>query len=99
MIPFCSGLASYLIVRDLKVSCGSICTVTYVLAKVVKNKKDVANFSARKEDMPRQIEYKDSAKTMVIVHALPGSAHAFSEGNGTCLGVALRDFQFYYENA
>jgi CRP-like cAMP-binding protein len=26
---------------------------------VVKNKKDVANFSARKEDMPRQIEYKD----------------------------------------
>merc|ERR1712032_1034996 len=26
---------------------------------VVKNKKDIANFSARKEDMPRQIEYKD----------------------------------------
>lgn len=26
---------------------------------VVKSKKDIANFSARKEDMPRQIEYKD----------------------------------------
>jgi len=26
---------------------------------VVKNKKDIANFSARKEDMPRQIEFKD----------------------------------------
>eukprot|EP00929_Paragymnodinium_shiwhaense_P115328 TRINITY_DN840_c0_g2_i2.p1 TRINITY_DN840_c0_g2~~TRINITY_DN840_c0_g2_i2.p1 ORF type:complete len:794 (-),score=285.62 TRINITY_DN840_c0_g2_i2:180-2561(-) len=26
---------------------------------VVKSKKDVANFSARKEDMPRQIEYHD----------------------------------------
>merc|ERR1719476_940148 len=25
----------------------------------VKSKKDIANFSARKEDMPRQIEYKD----------------------------------------
>merc|ERR1712118_358431 len=24
---------------------------------VVKSKKDIANFSARKEDMPRQIEY------------------------------------------
>jgi len=26
---------------------------------VVKSKKDIANFSARKEDMPRQIEFKD----------------------------------------
>lgn len=26
---------------------------------VVKGKKDIANFSARKEDMPRQIEYHD----------------------------------------
>mmetsp|Transcript_28976 Transcript_28976/g.67430 ORF Transcript_28976/g.67430 Transcript_28976/m.67430 type:complete len:808 (-) Transcript_28976:288-2711(-) len=26
---------------------------------VVKSKKDIANFSARKEDMPRHIEYKD----------------------------------------
>jgi CRP-like cAMP-binding protein len=26
---------------------------------VVKSKKDIANFSARKEDMPRQLEYKD----------------------------------------
>merc|ERR1712224_461997 len=26
---------------------------------VVKSKKDIANFSARKEDAPRQIEYKD----------------------------------------
>lgn len=26
---------------------------------VVKSKKDIANFCARKEDMPRQIEYKD----------------------------------------
>jgi len=26
---------------------------------VVKSQKDIANFSARKEDMPRQIEYKD----------------------------------------
>jgi len=26
---------------------------------VVKSKKDIANFSARKEDMPRQIEYKE----------------------------------------
>merc|ERR1711879_879624 len=26
---------------------------------VVKSKKDIANFSARKEDMPRQIEYHD----------------------------------------
>jgi len=26
---------------------------------VVKSKKDLANFSARKEDMPRQIEYRD----------------------------------------
>jgi len=26
---------------------------------VVKSKKDLANFSARKEDMPRQLEYKD----------------------------------------
>jgi cGMP-dependent protein kinase len=26
---------------------------------IVKSKKDIANFSARKEDMPRQIEYKD----------------------------------------
>jgi len=26
---------------------------------VVKSKKDIANFSARKEDMPKQIEYKD----------------------------------------
>merc|ERR1712190_573281 len=26
---------------------------------VVKNKKDIANFSARKEDMPRQIDYHD----------------------------------------
>jgi len=26
---------------------------------VVKSKKDIQNFSARKEDMPRQIEYKD----------------------------------------
>jgi len=26
---------------------------------VVKSKKDIANFSARKEDMPRQIDYKD----------------------------------------
>jgi hypothetical protein len=25
----------------------------------VKNKKDIANFSARKEDMPKQLEYKD----------------------------------------
>jgi cGMP-dependent protein kinase len=28
---------------------------------VVKSKKDIANFSARKEDMPRQIEYKDDS--------------------------------------
>jgi len=26
---------------------------------IVKSKKDIANFSARKEDMPRQIEYQD----------------------------------------
>merc|ERR1712032_1417805 len=26
---------------------------------IVKSKKDIQNFSARKEDMPRQIEYKD----------------------------------------
>lgn len=26
---------------------------------VVKSKKDIANFSARKEDMPKQLEYKD----------------------------------------
>jgi len=26
---------------------------------VVKSKKDLANFSARKEDMPKQLEYHD----------------------------------------
>merc|ERR1719296_217235 len=26
---------------------------------VIKSAKDIANFSARKEDMPKQIEYKD----------------------------------------
>ena len=26
---------------------------------VVKSKKDIANFSARKEDMPKAIEYRD----------------------------------------
>jgi len=26
---------------------------------VVKNAKDIANFSARKEDMPKQLEYRD----------------------------------------
>merc|ERR1712232_948847 len=35
------------------------CTIDVPYKPVVKSKKDIANFSARKEDMPRQIEYKD----------------------------------------
>lgn len=35
------------------------CTLEPPYKPVVKSKKDIANFSARKEDMPRQIEYKD----------------------------------------
>jgi len=35
------------------------CTMEPPYKPVVKSKKDIANFSARKEDMPRQIEYKD----------------------------------------
>lgn len=35
------------------------CTLEPPFAPVVKNKKDIANFTARKEDMPRQLDYHD----------------------------------------
>jgi len=35
------------------------CTMDAPYKPVIKNKKDMANFSARKEDMPPQVPYKD----------------------------------------
>lgn len=37
----------------------ALCQAEAPYKPVVKSKKDIANFSARKEDMPRQLEYKD----------------------------------------